>query len=142
MITELIQQLKRDEGVKPCVYKDSLGLFTIGIGRLVDDRRPGAGLRTDEMEYMLRNDIEDRINALTKRLPWFVNLDDARKGALLAMAFQMGVDGLLGFKNTLAMVRAGDYEGASKGMLESTWAKQTPERAKRISEQMKTGVWQ
>ena len=58
------------------------------------------------------------------------------------MAFQMGVDGLLGFKNTLAMIQSGRYSDAAKGMLSSLWAKQTPARAKRMSEQMRTGVWQ
>lgn len=46
-------------------------------------------------------------------------LDPARFGVMLNMAFQMGTDGLLGFKNTLAMVKAGDYSGAATGMLHS-----------------------
>lgn len=141
MKTELTKQLRRDEGDKPTVYNDHLGYATIGVGRLIDPRKPGAGLRPDEVAYLLNNDIDDRIEALTRRLPWFQDLDDVRKGVLLNMAFQMGVDGLLKFVNTLAMVRAGDYDKASVGMLNSLWAKQTPERAKRLSEQMKTGVW-
>jgi lysozyme len=91
---------------------------------------------------MLRNDINDRIDALTRALPWFQNLDDARKGVLLNMAFQLGTDGLLAFKNTLALVQSGDYAGAAAGMLQSLWAKQTPDRAGRLSQQMATGVWQ
>lgn len=141
MKTELTKQLRRDEGDKPTVYRDHLGFETIGVGRLVDARKPGSGLRPDEVAYLLSNDIDDRIEALTRRLPWFQNLDDARKGVLLNMAFQMGVDGLLKFVNTLAMVRAGDYEKASAGMLQSLWAKQTPARAARLADQMKTGVW-
>lgn len=141
MITELATQLRRDEGVRSCVYDDHLGWKTIGVGRLVDSRKRGAGLRNDEIELMLRNDIEDRINQLVRHMPWFVNLDAARKGVLVAMAFQMGVSGLLGFRNTLEMVRVGNYEGASKGMLNSLWAKQTPERALRLSNQMKDGNW-
>jgi lysozyme len=139
---ELTRQLIGDEGKRKCVYKDSLGLYTIGIGRLVDDRKPGAGLRDSEMEFMLRNDIDDRIEALGKRLPWFQNLDDARRGVLLNMSFQLGVEGLLEFKRTLALVEAGKYEEAARNMLVSLWAQQTPERAKRMSEQMKTGKWQ
>ena len=142
MKSELTRQLRGDEGVRKCVYKDHLGFDTIAIGRLVDSRKPGAGLRDDEIAYLLNNDIDDRIDALTRKLPWFQNLDDARKGVLLNMAFQLGTDGLLGFKNTLQLIHAGKYEQAAAAMLESKWATQTPERAKRMSEQMRTGQWQ
>lgn len=141
MKNELTKQLKGDEDVRKHVYKDHLGFFTIGVGRLVDERKPGSGLRPSEMDFMLQNDIDERIEALTRRLPWFQNLDDARRGVLLNMSFQMGVDGLMGFKNTLAMVESGDYMGAARNMLQSKWANQTPERASRLADQMRTGVW-
>lgn len=142
MKSELTKQLRGDEGVRPCVYQDHLGYYTIGVGRLVDSRKPGAGLRPIEMDFMLQNDIDDRIDALTRKLPWFQDLDDARKGVLLNMSFQLGVEGLLGFTTTLGLVRQGQYEAASVQMLKSKWASQTPERAKRMSTQMKTGKWQ
>lgn len=142
MRSELTRQLRGDEGVKATVYKDHLGFDTIGVGRLVDSRKAGSGLRSHEIDFLLQNDINDRIDQLMRRLPWFQDLDDARKGVLLNMSFQMGVEGLLGFKNTLAMVERGDYAKASEGMLQSLWARQTPERAKRMSIQMKTGEWQ
>jgi lysozyme len=142
MKLELIKQLRRDEGDKPTVYSDHMGFQTIGVGRLVDARKVGAGLRPDEVSYLLNNDIDDRIDALMRKLPWFQNLDDVRKGVLLNMAFQLGTDGLLKFVNTLAIVRAGDYTRAATAMLQSLWAKQTPERAQRLAEQMRTGVWQ
>jgi lysozyme len=138
----LTRQLRGDEGVKPCVYRDSLGFWSIAVGRLVDARKPGAGLRPVEIDFMLRNDIADRVNQLTRRLPWFANLDDARRGVLLNMAFQMGVDGLMAFTETLALVKAGDYAGAAREMLNSAWAKQTPARAQRMAKQMATGIWQ
>jgi lysozyme len=141
MIAELTKQLNRDEGRRKSAYQDHLGFWTIGVGRLIDARK-GAGLRNDEMDYLLRNDINDRVDALTRALPWFQNLDDARRGVLLNMAFQMGTDGLLGFKNTLERIRTGDYASAAAGMLQSKWATQTPERAARLAKQMETGVWQ
>jgi lysozyme len=140
--TELERQLRGDEGVEPCVYPDHLGFSTIGVGRLVDKRKPGAGLRSDEISYLLHNDIDDRIEALTRRLPWFQNLDDARRGVLLNMAFQLGTDGLLKFVNTLKLIEDGKYDLAAHAMLQSLWAKQTPARAERMAEQMRTGQWQ
>lgn len=141
MKQELTRQLKADEGVKAQAYQDQLGFWTIGVGRLIDSRKPGSGLRPSEIDFMLQNDIDDRIEALTRSLPWFQNLDDARKGVLLNMAFQMGVEGLMGFKNTLRMVEDGDYMGAARNMLQSKWAEQTPARAARMAEQMRSGKW-
>ena len=141
MIEQLTEQLRRDEGIKATVYKDTLGFDTIGVGRLIDSRKPGAGLRPDEIDYLLKNDIADRVAALTKALPWFSVLDDARRGVLVNMAFQLGTAGLLGFKSTLALVAAGKYAEAAEQMLKSRWATQTPARAKRLAEQMKTGEW-
>jgi lysozyme len=139
--TELVRQLKGDEGSRSTVYRDHLGFWTIGVGRLVDGSKKGSGLRPDEITYLLNNDIDDRINALTKALPWLQDLDDARRGVLLNMAFQLGTDGLLGFKNTLALVRDGKYAEAADAMLVSRWAEQTPARAKRMSDQMRDGSW-
>ena len=141
MIEKLTAQLRRDEGTRETAYQDHLGFWTIGVGRLIDSRKPGAGLRPDEIDYLLKNDIADRVQALTKALPWFAALDEARRGVLVNMAFQLGTDGLLGFKSTLALVAAGKYSEASEQMLKSKWATQTPARAKRLAEQMKTGEW-
>jgi lysozyme len=140
MRQELIRQLKADEGVVTHAYQDHLGYWTIGVGRLIDKRK-GGGLRPSEIDFLLQNDIDDRIEALTRRLPWFQDLDDARRGVLLNMSFQLGVDGLMGFKNTLKLVELGDYAAAAKNMLLSKWATQTPARANRMAAQMRTGQW-
>lgn len=141
MIEQLTAQLRRDEGTKATAYQDHLGFWTIGVGRLIDSRKPGAGLRPDEIDYLLKNDIADRVQALTKALPWLDRLDEARRGVLINMAFQMGTAGLLAFRQTLGLVRDGKYAEAAEQMLKSKWAEQTPGRAKRLSEQMKTGEW-
>ena len=141
MIEQLTAQLRRDEGTKAAAYQDHLGFWTIGVGRLIDSRKTGAGLRPDEIDYLLRNDINDRVAALTKVLPWFDRLDEARRGVMINMAFQLGTAGLLGFKSTLALIAAGKYAEAAEQMLKSKWATQTPARAKRLAEQMQTGEW-
>lgn len=141
MIEQLTAQLRRDEGQRPLAYQDHLGYWTIGVGRLIDSRKPGAGLRPDEIDYLLKNDIADRVAALQKALPWFVRLDEARQGVLINMAFQLGTDGLLAFRQTLGLVRDGRYAEASEQMMKSKWAEQTPARARRLAEQMKTGEW-
>lgn len=141
MKTELTKQLRRDENEVLHAYTDHLGFWTIGVGRLIDKRK-GGGITPDESAYLLSNDIDRRDAELLRRAPWMANLDPVRFGALMNMAFQMGVDGLLEFVNTLGLVRAGKYDEAAQQMLKSLWAQQTPARALRIAEQMRTGVWQ
>lgn len=134
-------QLKRDEGEVLHAYQDTLGYWTIGIGILIDKRK-GGGLRPEESEFIFRNRLKLLDAELNDRLPWITKLDPARRGVLINMAFQMGVAGLLGFKNTLAAIQAGKYKDAAKAMLQSKWATQTPARAQRLSNQMATGDWQ
>lgn len=137
---KLTARLMIDEGVIPHAYQDHLGYWTIGVGRLIDKRK-GGGLSRDEMQYLLNNDIRNKEKEVLDALPWIAKLDEARQCVFFMMAFQMGIEGLLKFKNTLAKARAGDYAGASASMLKSLWAKQTPNRAKRIANMMKTGEW-
>lgn len=137
----LIAQLRFEEGEVLHAYQDNLGYWTIGVGRLIDRRR-GGGISKEESAFLLNNDVRECEAALDARLPWWRDLNEPRRAVLIGMAFQMGMDGLLGFRNTLAMVQRGDYASAARGMLNSKWATQTPERAHRMSEQMRTGAWQ
>lgn len=141
MLNELRKQLRRDEGEKLTAYQDHMGFWTIGVGRLIDARKNG-GISQGESTLLLSNDISDREVALDKEIPWWRGLDDARRGILMNMSFQLGVAGLMKFKTTLEHIRNNRFEAASVSMLESAWATQTPERAKRLSVQLRTGIWQ
>jgi len=134
-------QLRRDEGERLSAYQDHLGYWTIGIGRMIDSRR-GGGISTDESTMLLRNDIARIRVELLQRLPWFVHLDPVRQGVLMNMTFQIGINGVMAFQQTLEKVQGGDYAAAADRMLQSKWAAQTPARAKRLAIQMRDGVWQ
>ena len=136
----LAQMLEAEEGRVSYAYPDSLGYLTIGIGRLIDKRK-GGRLTDREIDYLLANDIAEKTAEVLKSLPWIMHLDEARRAVLLGMAFQMGTAGLLGFKNTLELVRTGEYKAAGRGMMQSRWAEQTPTRAQRMAQQMETGLW-
>lgn len=141
MYDKLTTQLIRDEGEVLHAYTDSLGYLTIGVGRLIDERK-GGGITETESRYLLANDVARKANQLFSALPWAEHLDDARQGVLLNMAFNMGINGLMQFRNTLAMIQAGKWDDAAAGMLDSKWARQVGPRATRLAEQMRTGVWQ
>ena len=138
---DIIKQLRREEGSVPHAYLDSLGYWTIGVGRLIDQRR-GGGLSESEIDLLLTNDVSRIMRELRESLPWVEQLDDARRAVLVGMAFQMGTAGLMQFTQTLASVRDQRYMTAAAQMLQSKWAQQTPARARRMSRQMESGEWQ
>lgn len=131
-IIALKDDLIRDEGFRSAAYRDTLGYWTIGVGRLIDERR-GGGITQEEARYLLGNDIARITSELDRRLPWWNGLPEPKQRALCNMAFQMGVNGLLGFRKMLAALKAGEWEKAATEALDSSWAWQTPERAERIA---------
>ena len=133
--TAMIAQLRLHEGERLFPYKCTAGRLTIGVGRNLDDR----GITAEESAYLLGNDIDDYWERLETELPWILDLDPVRQRVLLDMAFNLGIGGLLGFRMTLAAIRGKEYERAAAMMLQSRWATQVGERAKRLSRMMFTG---
>lgn len=140
-MSKLRDQLKRQEGTVPYAYQDSSGYWSIATGRLIDKRK-GGRLREDEMDLMLDNDIADTQVDVVARWPWVRGLNAARQDVLFNMAFNLGVAGLAGFRNTLEAVRTQRWDDAAKGMLASKWAKQVGARATELAAQMREGEYQ
>lgn len=136
----LRDMLIQEEKLVQHAYKDNLGYWTIGYGRLIDERK-GGKLSVAECGLLLDNDIAEKTRGTLDALPWFQRLNEPRQAVLIGMAFQMGVDGMLGFHNTLEAVRDERWQDASDGIKRSQWATQTPARAKRMANQMLTGEW-
>jgi lysozyme len=137
-ITNIIDQLIRDEAKRNFPYTDTKGKLTIGVGRnLTDD-----GISDTEIAFLLNDDVANVSSLLAKGIPWYGPLDAPRQGILINMAFNMGFHGLLGFHDTLAAMSKGDWEAAAIDMENSVWAKEVGDRATRLAEQMRTGVWQ
>lgn len=122
------------EGYESKPYRCTAGKLTIGIGWNLD-----AGITERAALLVFRDQIKTITDALTVKFPWFGSLCEARRAALISMAFQMGLAGLYGFKQTLAYVEAGQYEAAAAGMLASKWARQTPRRARETAYMMRYG---
>lgn len=136
-VNNIADQLIRDEGLQLKAYQDSKGIWTIGIGRNLQDK----GISKDEAENMLWNDLKDVALGIVAALPWSQRLDSPRFGVLKNMAFNLGVAGLLQFRNMLTKLQANDYDGAAAEMLNSEWAKEVGARADRLALQMRTGDW-
>lgn len=133
--TAMTRQLRLHEGERLKPYRCTAGKLTIGVGRNLEDR----GITAQESAMLLANDIAREEAELMRALPWVGQLDDVRQRVLLDMSFNLGLAGLLGFKNTLAAIQAGDYQRGATMMLDSKWARQVGGRAERLSRMMATG---
>jgi lysozyme len=136
----LLAALQKDEGLRLNAYLDTVGVWTIGYGQTGPDIKKGVVWTPEQASAALSKSAKSHGEDLERRAPWIANLDPVRRRVLWNMAFNLGVAGLLGFVNTLKMVRAGDYAGASRGMLASKWARQVKGRAVRLAEEMRTGI--
>lgn len=136
---KITAMLIREEGEVLHEYKDHLGFSTIGVGRLIDSRK-GGGISQDESRYLLANDIRAKASHAAV-YPWFDGLDENRQAVVVGMIFQMGSAGFAEFHNTIRKIADKDYAGAAVSMLNSKWARQTPERAHRMATIMETGYW-
>ena len=135
-MSKLIEQLRRHEGVRSHVYLCPAGYETIGVGRNIAES--GLGLSDDEIDYLLKNDIE-RCRLELSAFSWFTDTDSVRQDALINLCFNLGMTRLLGFKNALARMAEGKYPEAAEEFLNSRWAKQVGSRADEVTEMIKTG---
>lgn len=136
LLQKVKDQLVRHEGLKLKPYRCIAGKLTIGVGRNLEAN----GISQKEAFILLENDILCCENELLSEIPdVYSGLNDNRKSVLLNMCFNLGITGLLGFKNTLDFIGSGDFERAANGMLVSRWAKQVGRRAIELSELMRKG---
>lgn len=135
MVTKaLIESIKVGEGKRLKPYRCTAGKLSIGYGRNLDD----VGITDEEAEYLLMHDIE-RAEKDTEKLPCYKKLNQTRKDVLIEMVFNMGLPRVLGFKKMLAALDAGDYSEAANQALDSKWARDVGERAKRLAYFMRVG---
>jgi lysozyme len=137
MRLRMVAQLTRDEGRRNRMYLDSVGAWTIGVGHNLRDR----GISDRAIDVILEDDLLETEKELIAGLPWVTDLAGARYGVLLNMCFNLGIGGLMGFKDMLAAVQAGAWDKAADAMRDSVWATQVGARASRLERQMVTGEW-
>jgi len=136
----MIDILSFEEGYSDKPYLCSEGFVTVGLGTRLNTK---AGLEPKDFpilvtpeiaELLLHMRVEKHKHKLERRVGInhiFEKLNDDRRAIILSMSYQMGTSGVSKFKNMWKALDAGDYEQAAVEALDSKWAKQTPERAKR-----------
>jgi lysozyme len=138
-IERLKKQVIANEGVRKTAYKDTLNNWTIGVGHLI--RLPNEEYLLDkeltdlEVDQIFVTDLNQAIDDARK----FIDADsipDEAFEVVVDMAFNLGLTKLLKFKNFQQALKDKDFVKASEEMLNSLWAKQLPNRSKRLAKIM------
>lgn len=157
-MTDAFSMLAFEEGFSEKPYIDTEGYPTAGIGLKLGPKGSPLSNYTFTvprtvadvwlrcyLDRMLQNvdsypNVADALRRLTTQSTGAM-YSDPRTCVLLSMCYQMGVPEVAAFANTLGYIASGDYTNAAANMLQSKWAKQTPQRAARHAEQMRAGLW-
>lgn len=137
--SRLVEMLNRHEGRRSFVYRCSAGYWTIGVGRNVDPDGGGYGLSSDEIDYLLENDIIRHHKELLAAFPWYGQLDEVRQEALIDMHMSLGHTRFRTFKKMIAALEAGDYKEAHDQALDSKWAKEDVQESR--SQEIAMMLW-
>ena len=137
-MSNLIDTLRKHEGVKNTLYKCTSDKWTIGVGRNLED----VGLSEEEIDFLLLNDIIRTKDLMDNYMPWHKDLDEVRQEALINFVFNVGIGTAMKFKNGMSSLEEGDYPSAAAHMLDSAWAKQVGDRAIEITQMIETGEYQ
>ncbi len=132
---KLLKSIKINEGFEPRVYKDTLGIDTIGYGFAIKDLY----IDEDIAEQILEKKVNKLLKEVDSRFDWFKFMPDGIKEVVVEMCYQLGVNGFSKFKKTIKLLSNRNFAKASTEMLDSLWAKQTPNRALKLSNIVKEG---
>ena len=131
----LVEDIKKEEGYRSSVYLDTLQKPTIGYGFLIDTLE----LQEDICELILMRKLEKLIKSIKFNFKWFDDMPDKVQDVIINMCYQLGVSGVSKFKKTIQFMKNQQWDRASVEMLDSKWGReQTPQRAKRLSEIVKS----
>lgn len=139
--------LEDEEGLFLTPYLDSKGVLTVGIGhnlkaKPIPEITTSSTISKEHAYAILKQDVADVVKDVQRELSWVTSLDEVRLCVVLAMVFQLGIGGVLKFKNFLNALKVHNFSKASNEMLDSKWAKEdSPNRAKRAAQMMLTGRW-
>lgn len=147
---DIIEFIKDHEGYRPHVYKDSLGIPTIGIG--FNLTRPDARKISQQAGVNYQNILlgkEDLTDEQIKEIfkitvgiayqdakKWIPNFDGLPKNiklAILDLSFNMGYPRLSKFVKTKEYILAKDYKSAANELKNSKWATQVGRRANSVA---------
>lgn len=156
----IVQQIRMEEGWRNTVYKDSVGLATIGFGHNISGRKltrieherlfPGYQyhisieqmidywkknpLSEEDGVYLLKQDIEiARQDCVIIFGKLWDDIPQEKKVPLVDMAFNLGLSRLMGFRKMIAAVKESNWKEAGNQIRNSRAHKQDTNRYDRIA---------
>ena len=131
-LQDIVADIKKHEGFKSKVYQCTEGYNTIGYGFAVKDLIIDEDIAT----LILMRKLHTLLQRITIAFPWFKDVDDKAKSVVINMCYQLGLRGFSSFKQTIYYLETEQYQEAAIECLDSLWAKQTPARARELSERL------
>lgn len=142
--------IKNDEGFKGNIYRDTVGIPTIGYGFNVNEPSIRKMIPKDVLsgQRKLTREEADPIfdkaydvayKDASKYIGYnnFNKLSNSQQDVLINMSYALGSNRLNGFKRLKQSLIQGDYDQASKEIINSKWAKQVKGRASRLAQEIK-----
>ena len=138
----LLKSVKQHEGYKDHVYLDTRNKRTVGVGHLCVEAhwKEGVAYPEEMLMKVLEDDLKNAIRGAEELCSDCPVLDDQAKEIIVEMVFQLGKTGVSKFRNMWKALGQDppQYDVAATEMLDSRWAKQTPNRAKEMSDHMRS----
>lgn len=136
--------IKLEEGYRQSEYHCSEGFRSIGFGRKLSSIKYESltnqvANEKEELKFLRERNAENIGRIVAYNAKAWNNCNMARQAVLLSLAYQLGIAGLMKFKKMWLALERNDFESAAKEMLDSLWAKQTPNRARRQAKTMRDG---
>ncbi len=140
---EIKAMIKRHEGVRNKPYKDSLGLWTVGVGHLIGDGKslPPEWDRVfsdEEVNALFEEDYAVHKKA-AEQIPGFTQLNQTGQGALTDLTFNMGGKWYKKWPKFTKSISEGNTEDAAKSLEDSKWYGQVGNRAPEIVSMVRAG---
>ena len=138
-MVNLRKTLEEDEGVIYQIYADHLGYPTFGIGHLITSSDPeygqplGTPVSPTRVQEAFEVDVQIAIDRCKKIYEWDTFPSEVQE-ILINMTFNLG--SLVKWKNFNSALAARNWKEAAKHGLDSKWARQVPNRAKRLMDRL------
>jgi lysozyme len=142
--------LRFHEGQRLTAYRDTKGLWTIGVGHLLPDpRNPkwnGMRITQARCDDLFQKDWNKHVALVEKYAPWALEFDEVRKYVVIDMTFNLGIepfdgDGFKDWPMFVKQLRTGNWAAANANMRSTLWARQVKGRARRLARMVLTGGW-
>ena len=161
------KMIMQHEGVVNYPYKDTKGLWTIGVGHLIGDgkslppeyeayknnggpndkKNNTTPAMTNEQIQKLFDDDYEKHKAMAMKTPGWALANETGQAAMIDLTYNMGSwfaiknknNNELLWKNTVAALESGNFDKAADGLKDSLWYKQVGNRAVKIVDMIRNG---